>query len=360
VGPWWNRTAGAAPLQDATPPPRYSATVGDPSTRSAGLTTLPSLPRSLRDEKAHQLDRATDLGPGEVLEHACRYDVVERLGEGGMGKVYKVYDAAMARYLALKVLKLDVPESARRRFRREARVATHFSHPNLVRVLDVGAMPERGLEWMSMEYLRGRDLGAVIDRGRAVALPLLREILVQTLEALHYIHTRRIAHCDIKPENIFLTRDSYNPRLVIVKLIDFGVCRNLDPPLELESQISGDPRYIAPEQQILNGPLDGRADLYALGISIFETIALRHPYADRLDQGIHALLAAQRELPLPALREHAGPDLPEHAASLLDGLLAIACAKRPEDRFTDALAMQQAVRQALGGPAFASRSDLDA
>lgn len=311
--------------------------------RSAKLATQPGAPRSLRSDDARHLDEITDLDPGVQLRHEKAYEIVERLGVGGMGKIYKAYDPVMDRYVALKVLRLDVPEGASRRFSREAKVSANFSHPNLVRVLDIGEMPRAGLRWIAMEYLRGRDLGQVVERQRQVAWPLVVEMFRQTLDALHYVHTRRIAHCDIKPENIFATRDPYNRRLVIAKLIDFGICRNLDPPFELQQQITGDPRYMAPEQQVLNGPMDHRVDLYALGMTMYEVLTKRHPFEDLLEQSVNDLLLAHwTRDPAPPSYYMSG-DTPTALADAFDSLFFRACAKDPDGRFEDALEMQDAV-----------------
>ena len=282
----------------------------------------------------------SDLIPGEELVQTTHYEVVELIGEGGMGKIYKAFDPGMDRYVALKILKPDVPDAAKQRFRREARISANFSHPNLVRVLDIGEMPARDLEWMAMEHLRGRDLGKVVERQRNVAFPLLVDIFRQTLDGLHYVHTRRIVHCDIKPDNIFVTRDSYNRRLVIVKLIDLGICRNLDPPFELQTQVSGDPRYMPPEQHRLNGPVDPRTDLYALGVTWFEVLTQRHPFENLLERPVKDLLRAHREIQPPSPSEFL-PDTAPALAHGIDELFHRACAKDPRHRFSDAMEMQQ-------------------
>ncbi|MEM7159828.1 MAG: serine/threonine-protein kinase [Myxococcota bacterium] len=313
--------------------------------RSVHQATLPGLPRSLQDYEDRELDELTELAPGSQLVHRQQYDIVDRVGEGGMGKVYRAYDARMDRYIALKVLKLDVPESAKRRFRREAVIAANFSHPNLARVLDVGQSDELGIEWLTMEYLRGRDLGEVIDRGRPVTFPLMVDMMSQVLDALDYIHTRKIVHCDVKPDNIFITRDPYNRRLVIVKLIDFGVCRSLEgaPPQE----ISGDPRYMAPEQTMLGVPFDHRADVYSLGVTIFETITGRHPFEEHLDADPEDLLAMQCEVAVPAPSAWLDPSTPPQLAEGIDELIRKATAKRLDERFDSALHMKAALQGLL-------------
>lgn len=290
----------------------------------------------------------TELAPGSRVSQTKTFDIIERVGEGGMGKVFRAYDPVMDRYVALKVLKLDVPETERRRFRREAVVAANFSHPNLPRVLDRGGDAEAGLEWMTMEYLRGRDLGRIVDAGREIAFPLIVDIFSQTLDALDYMHTRRIVHCDVKPDNIFVTRDSYERRLIIVKLIDFGVCRSLDA-VEQPKQLVGDPRYMAPEQTRLGGPVGPRTDLYSLGITLFEAICGMHPFQSVIERGQNkALLKAQRTMPIPRVAD-LRPDTPTPLAVGFDQILALACAKDPQRRYPDAKAMRKALQGLLAG-----------
>ena len=107
-------------------------------------------------------DGGVDLPPGTVITQSKQYQIVQPLGEGGFGKVYKVFDPIMNRYAALKMMKVDVPDSERRRFRQEARLCGTFMHPNLVRTLEVGTMREHGLFWFAMEYLGGEDLGEML------------------------------------------------------------------------------------------------------------------------------------------------------------------------------------------------------
>lgn len=286
-----------------------------------------------------------DLPPGTSVVQQKRFEVVERLGEGGMGKIYKAYDPTMDRYVALKVLKPDVPESERSRFHREAVVAANFSHPNLVRVLEVGQT--ESFQWFAMEYLRGNDVGHVLARRRYISFRVLVDIFSQTLDALHYIHVRSIAHCDVKPENIFITRDAYDRRLVIVKLIDFGIARNLDGPLELHTHITGDPRYMAPEQAIINGRIDRRCDLYALGVTFYEVVTTRHPVEHKFDLSPAKLLEYQIKTEFEPPSRYMPENTPPELAAAVDDFIARACAKRPADRFEDALDMQTAMRAML-------------
>ncbi len=285
-----------------------------------------------------------DLPPGTQITLQKRFKVIERLGEGGMGKVFKAFDPIMNRYLALKVMKTDVPESEQRRFRLEARLCGQFMHPNLVRVLDVGTTKEHGLFWFAMEFLEGRDIRGAMGSGRAVPLHVAVEIFRQVLDALRYVHLRRIVHRDIKPANIFVSRDPVDPELRIVKLLDFGVAKDLrDDKPEDPNLILGDPAYLAPEQAIPNGPLDGRADLYALGMTFFEAVTGHHPFEHHFDEHPRELIRAHRFEAPPAPSRHLGGTVTASQAALLDDLFARACAKDPAQRFEDARAMKAAL-----------------
>jgi serine/threonine-protein kinase len=323
---------------------------GDPPQRSARKATRPlasppaaGTPSSVVDEGVAAVPLPADgLAVGTQISHRKVLDIVECIGEGGMGRIYRAYDPTMDRYVALKMLKSGVPEVVRSRFHREAVIAANFSHPNLPRVLDVGSVPEQQVQWLTMEYLRGRDLGQVIERGKGMPLPLLVDIYRQTLDALEYIHTRRIVHCDVKPDNIFITRDAIDRRIVIVKLIDFGVARRLDPPVELQLQLIGDPLYMAPEQTVLNGPLDGRADLYALAISFYESLTGRHPFQEHIDKPARELLRIQCEDTPPPPSRFLPPGPPK-VRGAIDETFARACAKEPDDRYPDARALKKAL-----------------
>jgi serine/threonine-protein kinase len=285
------------------------------------------------------------LGPGVEIVQTKRYEIVEPLGEGGMGRVYRAYDASMDRYVALKVLKPDVPEIERRRFHREAVIAANFSHPNLVRVLEVGR--QGALQWLAMEYLRGRDVGDAIATRKPLSFRVLVDVFSQTLDALSYIHDRKIAHCDIKPENIFITRDAYDRRLVVVKLVDFGIARSYDGPLELQTHISGDPRYMPPEQARINFPIDHRVDLYALALTFYECVCRRHPFEFAMDYPALKLLEVHAtHVPDPPSR-WLPPGTPTRLAGALDAFFARGGAKDRTQRHASAREMQIELRALL-------------
>lgn len=291
-----------------------------------------------------------DLEPGTLLSQSKTYKVVGRLGEGGFGKVYKVFDPIMNRYAALKMIKMNVPEDERRRFRQEARLCGTFMHPNLVRTLEVGTTKEHGLFWFAMDYLEGSDLLGYLNRGEQLTWAQIREIMSQTLDALTHVHARKFVHCDIKPANIFVATDIYDPNLRLVKLIDFGVARDLsDPNPPSSRRIMGDPFYMPPEQTYANPTLDGRSDLYALGVTFYELVTNgRHPLEDLFEQHPRNALIAQRErIPVPP-SSHLPAEIDAEHRSDIDGFFATATAKDPNERFPSAEIMKRALQHVVG------------
>lgn len=286
-----------------------------------------------------------ELPPGTIITFHKRFQVTGHLGEGGMGKVFKAFDPYMNRYVALKVMKDDVPESEQRRFRLEARLCGSFSHPNLVRVLDVGTTREHNLYWFAMEFLEGRDIRGAMRRGRTVPLHVLCEIFREVLNALHHVHRRGIVHRDIKPANIFVCRDPFDPEFRPVKVLDFGVAKDLsDDKPDDPNLILGDPRYMPPEQTRPNLPLDARADLYALGMTFYEAITGHHPFEDVFGEHPRRLLKAHRErepMPPSAHLPHYGAE----AAAHVDTFFRRACAKDAAERFADARQMRDAMAE---------------
>jgi serine/threonine protein kinase len=291
-----------------------------------------------------------ELEPGAMITQSKTYKIVSRLGEGGFGKVYKVFDPIMNRYAALKMMKMDVPEDERRRFRQEARLCGTFMHPNLVRTLEVGTTKEQGLFWFAMEYLEGSDLLGYLNRGQALTFAQLREVFSQTLDALTHVHARNFVHCDIKPANIFVATDQWDPNLRLVKLIDFGVARDLSDPNPAPSRrIMGDPFYMPPEQTYANPTLDARSDLYALGMTFYEMVTGgRHPFEDLFDKHPREALMAQRERAPAPPSVFLGADVDAEHKSDIDGFFATATAKHPDERFPSAEIMKRALQHIVG------------
>ncbi len=299
------------------------------------LALLPPAP----DPPARGLPRE-----GLCIEQARRYRLRERIGEGGMGTIWRATDEALEREVAIKFLKRDVPVDYRRRFRREARLGASFDHANLTRVFDAGTRLADGDDWMAMELLHGHDLGALLEAHGRLGVPVLLDVFRQALDALEYVHGQRVLHRDIKPYNLFLARTPTRAGFV-VKLIDFGIARVLAGPEPVDTQLIGDPRYMAPEQTVLGGPLDPRADLYALGLSLVQAATGHHPFFALFQAPVSALLEGHRR-GLPWRPSSALPGgLPRAFAEAFDAFLDQACAVEVEGRFSDAAAMRAGLEQ---------------
>lgn len=281
------------------------------------------------------------------LEHLERYTVLRMIGAGGMGKIYQAWDALLERHVALKVMRPEVPTREQRRFRREAILGARLLHPSLVRVYDMGLDAAGAAEWMAMEYLPGTDLGRLLDATRARGCPMPWPALVrglsQVLAALQYCHDCRVIHRDVKPANMFVTRDP-NTRFLTTKLLDLGVALDLeDPPPGKGEPLVGDPHYMAPEQTRLGARIDPRADVYAAGVSLYELATGVLPLEELADAPLSTLLEAQREAEPPPPSARLPADYSPELADRLDRLFARACAKHPGRRFPSARAMQAAL-----------------
>lgn len=289
------------------------------------------------------------LDPSAALFHSKQYRIVEQLGEGGMGTVYRAYDPMLERDVAIKVLKSGLPPALRQRFLAEARHGARLCHPHLARVYDLGIQLDTGLDWFAMEFLEGRDLETLLRRARAkrLRLPtrLVGIIFSHVLGALQHAHDAGLVHRDVKPANIFVARRRGRD-VVSAKLLDFGVAldRRRD---EGRTDICGDPRYVAPEQILGHASMDHRADIYAAGMSLYETLTGWHPLESVIEHGTQALIDAQCEGELPCLAEA----LPRHWSATvrtrLDALVRVACAKDPAQRFASADQMRKALKHAL-------------
>jgi len=209
-----------------------------------------------------------------------RYRVIERIGVGGMGAVYRALHTALKRDVAIKVLLPDFggKDEFVRRFEREAESASRLAHPNIIAITDFGRTPE-GLLFLAMEFLDGQALTVLIGQGpiaRARATSIMRQIL----SALGHAHATGVVHRDLKPDNIMLVTRHAQPD--VVKILDFGMAKLTDAasggePLTQAGMIFGTPEYLSPEQA-LGDTVDARADLYAAGVILFEMLTGRRPF----------------------------------------------------------------------------------
>jgi len=283
------------------------------------------------------------LTAGTVV--ATRYRVDTPLGAGGMGAVFRGTDTQTGRAVAIKIALDDVGGDAilARRLEREAQAASFLHHPHVVDVLALDRLID-GTVALVMELVEGRTLRDAIDAG-----PLApRQALVvarQLLDALGHAHQTGIVHRDLKPENIMLARAGRpGAEYEVVKVLDFGVVKLLgiaaevlgDEKLTRTGLVHGTPAYMAPEQA-LGRVVDGRADLYAIGVILFEMLVGQPPFDD--DDVVRLLRRQVSEVPPRLADAAAGPWVTPELEVLVGGALA----KRPADRFADAAAMTAAL-----------------
>ena len=270
---------------------------------------------------------------GQVI--GGRYRILERVGVGGMGTVYRAAQAGLDRQVAIKVLKRDLSwdSDTVTRFHREARAMSLLTHPNTVRVFDFGETPD-GLLYFTMELLEGELLTTRIEREGPVDVHASIRIIQQILRSLSEAHTKGIIHRDLKPDNIYLAHVDGHAEPV-VKVLDFGIAKIVQGERaidQLETQagtVFGTPRYMSPEQA-QGKKLDPRSDLYSVGILLYQLLAGRAPFID--DDAVVVMAKHIRERPVPP-REVA-PEQPIPAG--LDRVVMRAVEKDPARRFKTA------------------------
>src|SRR6185312_13131566 len=241
---------------------------------------------------------------------AGQYDIERELGRGGMGVVYLAHDVKLDREVAIKVLPPLLAGSAevRERFLREARTAARLSHPNIVAIHRADEIDSR--VFFVMGYIAGESLADRLRRTGSLepreAVPIVRDV------ALAYAHERGIVHRDIKPENILLEASSGRAMVT-----DFGIARVAEAaPLTMTGQVLGSVHYMSPEQ-VSGDKLDGRSDLYSLGVVAFQALSGRLPFDS---ESASAVIVAHVTKAAPALRTVA-PGIPEPLASVIDACL---------------------------------------
>lgn len=266
----------------------------------------------------------------EVLGH---YRILSRIGAGGMGEVYLATDTRLNRSVAIKILppSTSADEAAQQRMLREARLVATIDHPNVCTIYEIGTDHER--PYIAMQYIDGETLGQRMRRG-TLSLAEVVDIGGQITAALTEAHTRGIVHRDIKPGNIMISSSG------IVKVLDFGLAKsfardNNDDPTEVllstPGMVVGTAPYMSPEQ-LRGEPLDGRSDLFSLGVVLYEIAAGKRPF-DR------ATAAAM----ISAILVDEPPTIEKSALSALEPLILRALAKRPARRFPSAAAMHEAI-----------------
>jgi tRNA A-37 threonylcarbamoyl transferase component Bud32 len=292
--------------------------------------------------------RAIDWVPGAVI--AARYRLVGRVGEGGMGVIWAADDLVTGRRTALKRIKDAVDDpAARRRFLHEARAASVVRHPNVVELFDVLELDE-GPPALAMELLDGESLRDVLVRDRTLSVPALADLLVPVISAVGAAHALGVVHRDLKPENIFVARTAAGER--VVKVLDFGIAKltALDGEAMRSAGLTttavlGTPAYMAPEQVFGERDLDHRADIWALGVVVYECLAGARPTdGDNVGQVLKHVVAKPF---VPLARQVDG--LPEGVSRLVERMLMRERSHRPAD-LHEVLAVLEPFATAPGAP----------
>ncbi len=281
--------------------------------------------------------RATGSLLGVTLNN--RYEVIDRIGEGGFGTIYLGKQIQMDREVALKVLNPYMSDDPKlvERFRREAKAACNLKDPHTIITYDFDQTPD-GVLYLAIEYLRGKTLFELLEEAGGLSVERTVHILSQCCSSLAEAHQQGIVHRDIKPENIFLEeRPGHSD---YVKVLDFGIAKIVSgdaaqsPALTAAGQTLGTLEYMSPEQ-LTGKPLDGRSDIYALGILAYEMLTGTLPFES--DNPAAIISGHLREQPLPPSKRAPEAGIPE----ALDGIVLKMLSKNREERYRDAASLKK-------------------
>ncbi|HEY7787209.1 MAG TPA: serine/threonine-protein kinase [Casimicrobiaceae bacterium] len=269
-----------------------------------------------------------------MISQLGKYEIRRELARGAMGVVYDAYDLLIKRRVALKTIRPDQLEGERTadviaRFRREAQAAGRLSHPNIVPIYDFDE--DNGTWFIAMEFVDGRELRECFAADERYRLPDIERIMTQILAALDYSHRHGVVHRDIKPANIFLLGDG------TVKVADFGIAHIESSSLTQVGTVVGTPNYMSPEQ-IMGLPVDGRSDLFAAGVILYQFLTGERPFAGSSTTTMQKVL---KEEPL------APSTLNVQLPPAIDAVVRKALAKRADDRFQSAQEFSVALRAAV-------------
>ena len=285
----------------------------------------------------------SDASLGKVI--ADRYLLVEKIGQGGSGTIYRGEHTTLRKRVAVKVLhaQLSADDRAIERFRREATTVAELDNEHILQVLDFGRTDDNRL-FFAMEFLEGEPLTKLIERDKWLTVPRTTDILGQIAEALMEAHNLGYIHRDLRPRNVFLT--TKRGRTDFVKLLDFGLSKLIVPNSEAKQTAMGmtfgDPRYMSPEQA-RGETLDRRSDIYSLGAIAFEMLVGTPPYTG---SGTFEILQQHLDAPVPSVRERRA-DCPEW----LDAIVRRALAKKPDGRFLTVAQVIECLRTQSAPPA---------
>jgi serine/threonine-protein kinase len=266
-----------------------------------------------------------------AIEKLGRYEITAELGQGAMGVVYQAADPLLDRTVAIKTINLDLSrdelEDFERRFYREAKSAGRLNHPNIVTIYDVGKADN--VAYMAMEFLQGEELRDVLDASGPLPIDKIADIATQVAEGLAFAHEHGVVHRDIKPTNIMILRNG------LAKITDFGIALMPSASRTMVGMVLGSPKYMSPEQ-VVGQEVDGRSDIFSLGVVLYEMLAGVPPFTG---ENISAIMyRILNEMPLAP--KTINPDIPE----AFNYIVAKALAKHPGDRYQTAREMAHDLR----------------
>jgi eukaryotic-like serine/threonine-protein kinase len=279
---------------------------------------------------------------------AGQFEIVDRIGAGGMGAVYRALQPEMNRHVAIKILhpKYVSRKDLVARFRREARAMSQLSHPNTARVFLYGQLDDQSCYFV-MEYLEGRNLAQVVRAEGPMEAHRALEVMVQVCGALEEAHRAGIIHRDLKPENIFLTNQGGIEDYP--KVLDFGLAKVTEKQMRPgsliltgEGMVFGTPEFMSPEQA-QGKPLDTRSDIYSLGVVLYELLTGKLPFDAKQPLEFIHLHVSKPPIPL----HQRAPD-----RTFMPGLEEVvmrALAKSPQDRYSSAVAFAEALKDVARG-----------
>ncbi|HJQ37144.1 MAG TPA: serine/threonine-protein kinase [Thermoanaerobaculia bacterium] len=271
-----------------------------------------------------------------------RYEVVRELGKGAMGVVYLAKDPVIGRLVALKTIRVSAhaddeeTKEFQQRFVREAQAAGILNHPAIVTVHDIGQDDAGGTSFIAMEYVEGNNLKEVLAQGRALSFEQIGDLVAQVADALDFAHSKGIVHRDVKPANIILIEGNR------AKITDFGIAKIASGTANLTTtgQFLGTPNYMAPEQ-IKGAPVDGRTDIFSLGICLYECLTRRKPFGGDSLTSISYKIVHEAFPPLHEIN----PTIPEGFSEVVSHCLA----KDPAKRYQRGRDLAAALRAVLRG-----------
>jgi len=277
---------------------------------------------------------------GERSLKLGRYEIVRELGKGAMGIVYLAKDPLIGRLVALKTIRPargddDETHEFQQRFVREAQAAGILNHPAIVTVHDIGQDDTTGMSFIAMEYVEGQNLKEILAQGRPLSFDEIGDVIAQVAEALDFAHAKGIVHRDVKPANIILLDGNR------AKIMDFGIAKIASGGnLTTTGQFLGTPNYMAPEQ-IKGAPVDGRTDIFSLGICLYELLTRRKPFGGESLTSISYKIVHE---PFPPLHD-INPQIPDG----YEEVVALCLAKEPVKRYQRGRDLAIALRAVVRG-----------